>query len=319
MAVAPPLRIVFFGTPQFAVPALQAIIDGPHELVAVVTQPDRRVGRGRKKAQPPPVKALAERAAPGVPIRQPDRLKALQDELVGWAPDVAVVVAYGRIFRRWLLELPTHGCVNVHASVLPELRGPAPIRWAVIRGYAQTGVSIMRLERGVDTGPVERSVTTAIGPREDAAQLTERLAELGAGALAETLDALRAGTARFEPQDHASATHAPLLEKAHGCIDWSGDASQIEALVRGAVPWPLAWRPTGDGPLKILAAEPVDASAVGPAAAAPGTVIGLDDGDPVIACGRGALALRQVQCPGRRAVAGREAVRGRQIELGSAL
>lgn len=315
MAIAAPLRTVFFGTPQFAVPSLQALIDGPHEVLAVVTQPDRRVGRGRKTAQPPPIKVIAEQA--GFVVHQPDRLTDLRSELESLAPDVAIVVAYGKIFRRWLLELPAHGCINVHASVLPELRGPAPIRWAVIRGYDETGVSIMRLERGVDTGPVERVATTAIGPRETADQVTGRLASLGAQALAGTLDALRSGEARFDAQDHAAATHAPLLEKTHGCIDWSATAWQIDALVRGATPWPRAWSPTEDGPLKILVTDPM-ARGEFPKGAA-GEIVGVEGGDPVVACGQGYLALRQLQLPGRRAVAGRDAISGRQIQVGSAL
>ena len=304
--------MAFFGTPQFAVPTLRALVDGPDEVVAVVTQPDRRVGRGRKRAQPPPVKEVALEA--GLSVHQPNRLKDLRSELEALVLDVAVVVAYGKIFRRWLLELPTHGCINVHASVLPALRGPAPIRWAVIRGLRETGVSIMRLDRGVDTGPVERVVTSAIGPRDTAAQVTDRLSDLGASALAATMDALRTGQAQFHEQDHTRATHAPMLDKDHGRIDWESDAISIDRLVRGAVPWPLAWTPQADGPLKVLEAQPVQ----GPAGQ-PGWVVALDAGDPVVACGQGWLALRRVQCPGRKAMSGREAVNGRQIQTGSAL
>ena len=229
-------------------------------------------------------------------------------------PDVAVVVAYGRIFRPWLLDLPRHGCLNVHASILPSLRGPAPVRWAVIRGCEETGVSIMRLDRGVDTGPVERSRRVAIAARQTAPDLTDVLAELGAQALGETLRAIQDGEAHFEPQDDARATHAPLLEKDHGRIDWGRSAEAIDRLVRGASPWPLAWVPSEDGPVKVLQADTLEGSA-----GAPGEIVGLDAGDPVVACGRGALVLRRLQCPGSKAMSGREAVHGRRLSVGARL
>ncbi len=309
------MRLVFFGTPAFSVPCLRALLADPaFEVAAVVTQPDREAGRGRRVAAPP-VKALAQSA--GLELHQPGRLPEVRERLRELAPDAAVVVAYGRIFRRWLLELPRHGCINVHASLLPRLRGPAPIQWAVIRGEQQTGVSIMRLARGVDTGPVCHVRATPIGERETAEALTARLADLGAEALREALHALRTGEARFEAQDDTAATHAPLLSREDGRLTWSRPAAELARLVRGATPWPGAWCDHRKGPLKVLEAEVVPGVAGAPGeileAPAPGSAA------PVVACGRGGLALLQVQPAGKRAMEGRAARNGRLLVPGEVL
>jgi methionyl-tRNA formyltransferase len=305
---AKPLRIAFFGTPEFAVPSLQGLLGGSHEVVAVVTQPDRPAGRGRRLLVPP-VKLAAEAA--GLGVAQPERLKDMRAELEALAPDLAVVVAFGRIFRRWLLELPALGCINVHGSLLPALRGPAPVEWAVIRGHAETGVSVMRLARGVDTGPVCAIAETAIGPRETAAELRARLAKLGAAALVGAVDAMAAGTAVFEAQDDAAATHAPLLVKDDGLIDWAHSASRVDRLIRGLTPWPLARVARAQGPLAILEAEPAEG-----AGGEPGVVVEADARGPLVACGEGTLRLLRVRPAGRRDMDGASAVAGRHILVG---
>ena len=308
------MRIVFFGTPAFAVPSLRALLADPElEVAAVVTQPDREVGRGRRVSAPP-VKRLAEEA--GITLWQPSRLPAIKAELRALEPDVAVVVAFGRIFRRWLLELPRHGCINVHASALPRLRGPAPIRWAVIRGEAETGVSIMRLEPGVDTGPVCALRRTPVGERETAEALGERLAKQGAEARGESKHALRRGDAVFEAQDESLSTHGPMLTKEDGLLDWTRPAAELERLVRGTTPWPGAWCPHERGPLKLLESEGVP-----DAAGEPGTLLAAKGprGAPVVACGAGGLALLRVQPAGRKAMDGAAARNGRILVSGQSL
>jgi methionyl-tRNA formyltransferase len=233
-------RIVFMGTPDFAVPCLQALIEGPDEVVAVVTNPDRRAGRG-KAPRMPPVKVAA--LAAGIPVHQPKSVR--KPEFLTWfreqAPDRAIVVAYGRILPQAVLDVPTHGCINVHASLLPLLRGAAPINWSIVRGHTQTGVSIMRMEAGLDTGPVFSMERLPIEPGETAGALHDRLCVLGAGALRRALDGIHAGDLTATEQDHGRHTYAPMMSKADGDVDWGQEPSAIVGRIHGFNPWPGAW------------------------------------------------------------------------------
>lgn len=214
-----PLRIVFMGTPDFAVPSLQALLDGPDQVVAVVCQPDRERGRG-KVLSPPPVKVLAEQH--GLPILQPQsvRKEPFLEQMRALAPDILAVVAYGKILPAALLQLPRLGAINVHGSLLPKYRGAAPIQWAVINGETETGVTIMQLDEGMDTGDILLSVPVAIGPQETAGELFDRLSPLGGATLAAAIEQLKLGRLAPQPQNHAMASTAPMLSKEMGHIDW---------------------------------------------------------------------------------------------------
>ncbi|MCA9561578.1 MAG: methionyl-tRNA formyltransferase, partial [Myxococcales bacterium] len=262
------LRVVFMGTPDFAVPGLEALVEAGCQVVGVVSQPDRPKGRGRK-VQRTPVAACADRH--GLPVFQWPRLNDTSfATLRDLRPDLCVVVAYGKILPRRYLELPPHGCLNVHASLLPALRGAAPIQWAVIRGHQRTGISIMRMDAGMDTGDVALTVPTTISRDETAGELHDRLAPLGAQALGRALEALCAGALTFTPQDHGAATLAPMLTKEDGRLDWSWPAQQVHDRVRGTSPWPGAFVERADGPRKIHRTRLAEGG--GP----PGTVIAHD-------------------------------------------
>lgn len=299
------LRIVFMGTPEFSVPCLNALIEAGHEVVAAVSQPSKPVGRGQV-VQPPPVAAAA--AAHGVPVFQWPRLSnESYDALKALAPDLCVVVAYGKILPQRYLDLPKHGCLNVHASLLPRWRGAAPIQWAVMEGDTRTGVCIMRMEAGLDTGPVAREAMTAIGPDETAGDLHDRLALLGAETLVETIAALEAGQVVFTPQPEAGATYAVRLEKTHGLIDWTWPAGRVHDRVRGAHPWPGAYVDRAEGPFKILATRPLAQVATD---AEPGTIVAIESDGPRVACGQGCVVLTRVQRAGRKVVSGADFLRG---------
>lgn len=299
------LRVVFMGTPEFAVPCLNAIIEAGHEVVAVVSQPSKPVGRGQIERPPPVAEAGLTR---GLPVYQWPRLS---DESYGvlraLAPDLCVVVAYGKILPQRYLDLPVHGCLNVHASLLPRWRGAAPIQWAVIEGDTRTGVCIMRMEAGLDTGPVARTAMTAIGPDETAGALHDRLSLLGAEALVETLADVEAGRVRFEAQPEAGVTYAARLEKTHGLLDWTWTAKRLHDRVRGTSPWPGAYVERAEGPLKILESRPCPETV---ADAVPGTIVAHESDGPRIACGTGSLVLTRLQRAGRKAVAGADFLRG---------
>jgi methionyl-tRNA formyltransferase len=295
------LRIAFAGTPQFALPALRALLSSPHRVVGVLTQPDRPAGRGRE-LRASPVKLLALGA--GLPLAQPTTLKTPESrvELAAWAPDILVVVAYGLILPSPVLELPRLGCVNIHGSLLPRWRGAAPIQRAILAGDAETGVTIMRLDAGLDTGPTLLERRHPIGTHDTAGDLHEVLAELGAAALMEALDGLAAGTLHAMPQP-AGATYAPKLEKAEACIDWKLPALEIDRRVRAFNPWPVAETQFAGETLRVLRAH-----VAGPAAteAAPGTLLGLADDGLHVACGAGVLAVSELQRAGKRPVSARD-------------
>lgn len=306
------IRTVFMGTPEFAIPTLEGLIEVGVNLVAVFTQPDRPSGRG-KKLTPPPVKVLAE--SRGIPVHQPARLRepAVVEQLRSLAPDLIVVVAYGQILPRSVLEIPKYGCINVHASLLPRYRGAAPINKAVVDGEEATGVTTMLMDVGLDTGDMLVKRSTPIGFEETAGGLHDRLALLGREAMAETLGRLCAGTLQPEPQDDAWSSYAPMLKKEDGRIDWSRSAPEIHNLVRGLDPWPGAYTHLDGEVLKLARTLPEAGEGE------PGTVVSAGHEGVRIACGEGILLVRELQLPGRRRLAADEFLRGRPIPPGSRL
>ena len=291
-----PLRIVFAGTPEFAAVHLQALLDAGLAPVAVYTQPDRPAGRGQK-LMASPVKQLA--VAHGIPVLQPATLRdpAAQAELAALAPDLLVVVAYGLILPQAVLDIPPLGCINSHASLLPRWRGAAPIQRAVQAGDAESGVTVMQMEAGLDTGPMLRKVCTPISADDTGGSLHDRLATLGAAAVVEAIPALAAGTLHGEVQDDALATYAHKLNKDEARLDWSRPAVELERLVRAFNPWPLCHTTLGAAALKVYAAELVeDGQTEGQGA--PGSILAASRVGLTVACGSGALRLTRVQLPG---------------------
>ena len=291
------LRVVFAGTPEFAVPVLQALSRSRHSVVGVLTQPDRPSGRGRRVSASAVKKAAVEL---DLPVEQPATLNHADatQTLAAWRPDVLIVVAYGLLLPGSILELPPHGCINVHASVLPRWRGAAPIERALLAGDRETGISIMRMEAGLDTGPVYASRSIPIRADDTAGRLRERLAALGAQALMEVLDQVTAGTARAQPQDAALATYARKIDKAEARIDWRLAAEDIERRVRAFNPWPIAETRWRDQQLRIWAAHVAEREVP----ARPGAVVELREAPLAVACGINALALDVVQLAGRKAM-----------------
>ena len=300
------MRIIFMGTPDFAVPTLRALREAGHEVVCAYTQPPRPAGRG-KKLMPSPVQVEAERL--GVPVRSPVSLRGAeaQADFAALEADVAVVAAYGLILPQPVLDAPRHGCLNIHASLLPRWRGAAPIHRAVMAGDETTGVTIMQMEAGLDTGPMLHKVAVPVG-RKTTGELFAELGAVGAAAMVEVL----ADLAAFPPevQDEREAIHAPKIDKAEASIDWSADAAAIERLVRGLAPFPGAWFELEGERVKLLLAEVVDARG------APGTVL---DEDFTIACGSGAIRPLRLQRAGKPVLERAEFLRGRPVAAGTAL
>ncbi|CAD5376159.1 10-formyltetrahydrofolate:L-methionyl-tRNA(fMet) N-formyltransferase [Pseudomonas sp. OF001] len=286
-----PLRIVFAGTPEFAAVHLQALLDAGLTPVAVYTQPDRPAGRGQK-LMASPVKQLA--ATHGIPVLQPQTLRdaAAQAELAALQPDLLVVVAYGLILPQAVLDIPPLGCINSHASLLPRWRGAAPIQRAVQAGDAESGVTVMQMEAGLDTGPMLLKVTTPIADDDTGGSLHDRLATLGAAAVVAAIPQLAAGTLHGEVQDDALATYAHKLNKDEARLDWSRPAVELERLVRAFNPWPICHTTLGEAALKVYAAE------VGEGQGAPGTILAASRDGLTVACGAGALRLTRLQLPG---------------------
>ena len=307
------MRLVFFGTPDFAVPSLRALLASRHAVVGVVCQPDRPAGRGQHLAVPP-VKRVAAEA--GVPVLQPEKVRTVEflDALRAWMPELIVVAAYGRILPAAILDLPPHGCVNVHASLLPKYRGAAPIQWAILRGEPATGITIMQMVEEMDAGGILLQRDTAIGPAETGGELQTRLAQLGADLLLEALDRLEGGTLRPTPQDEAAATFAPMIHKEDGRIDWSRPAVEIARAVRAFNPWPSAFTTLGGKVLKIHSAHAVE----GRATPIPGTVLAVADG-LAVATGKGRLVVGELQVEGRKRLLVRDFVRGGQVTPGVVL
>jgi len=286
-----PLRIVFAGTPEFAARHLQALLDSGLSPVAVYTQPDRPAGRGQK-LMASPVKQLA--VAHDIPVLQPATLRdpAAQAELAALAPDLLVVVAYGLILPQAVLDIPRLGCINSHASLLPRWRGAAPIQRAVQAGDAESGVTVMQMEAGLDTGPMLLKVTTPISATDTGGSLHDRLAELGAAAVVAAIPQLAAGTLSGEVQDDALACYAHKLDKNEARLDWSRPAVELARLVRAFNPWPICHTSLADAALKVYAAEVAEGQG------APGTILAASREGLTVACGQGALRLTRLQLPG---------------------
>ena len=308
------MRLVFLGTGDFAVPSFEAVRLAGHEVLALVTQPDREKGRGQKVA-PPPTKTVAE--ARGVPVLQPRRIRedAAIATLRDLQPEILVVVAYGQILPKAVLETGARGAVNVHGSLLPRWRGAAPIQWAIAAGDAETGVTTMLLDEGLDTGPTLLARATPIGPEETAADLSQRLAALGADLLIETLRGLEDGSLVPQPQDETRATKARLLDKDDGRLDWNLTATALACRVRGFQPWPGAFTVVESRSLKALRVQVlagVDAGAV------PGTVLAVDESGVVVACAGGSrLRLLEVQPESRRAMPAAAFAQGARLRPGA--
>jgi methionyl-tRNA formyltransferase len=303
------VRVAFFGTPDFAVPSLRALVGEGFDVVAVVTQPDAPQGRSRSRLVPPPVKVVAE--AEDLTLFQPEKPTdgAFLVRLRDTRPDIGVVVAYGHILKAELLELPPRGMVNVHPSLLPALRGPAPVEWAVVNGLDRTGVTIMQLDAGMDTGPILHQIAEHVEPDMTGGELSEHLAELGAQALVETLALLEQESLRPVPQDEALATYAPKLTREIARIDWSKDAASVTRLIRGLDPRPGAWTEL-DAEVKLFSARVADGSG------SPGEVLAAD-GRLLIAAGGGqAVEVFEVQPAGKARMTADDWLRGARLPPG---
>lgn len=302
------MRIVFMGTPDFAVPSLQALIDAGHDVCAVYTQPDKPQGR-KQILTAPPVKTLA--LEHDIPVFQPNTLKNEDEQarLRELAPEVIIVVAYGKLLPKAVLDIPPHGCINVHGSLLPRWRGAAPIQWAVIAGDEMAGVTTMQMAEGLDTGDMLLTYETKVGEKETAGELFDRLAQSGAELLTQTLVKLDEITPR--PQDDAQSCYAHMLDKQMAVIDWSKSAHEIDCLIRGLNPWPIALTTLSGERLKVFAAEKANGNGE------PGTVLEADPKKGLtVACGEGALRLTEIQLVGGKRMKATDFLRGHSLEVG---
>lgn len=303
------MRVVFMGTPDFAVPSLQILLDHGYEVCAVYTQPDKPKGRGHK-LQPPPVKELALQHQ--IPVFQPATLRKeeVQAEIRSWNPDVIVVVAYGKLLPKAVLDAPKLGCVNVHGSLLPQYRGAAPIQWTVLNGDKVAGVTTMFMAEGMDTGDMLLKAETPVGEEETSGQLFDRLKDLGADLLLETLQGLEAGTITSVPQDEAQATRAPMLSKELSQVDWTKSAQQVHDLIRGLNPWPSAVSYLDGRKLKLHASRVREGSGEAGKAFA-------QDGALWVYCGQGALELTEIQTENGKRMDGKSYLLGHPLQEGS--
>jgi methionyl-tRNA formyltransferase len=306
------VRVLFWGTPEFATPPLRALLGEGFEVVGVVTQPDKAVGRSRSTLEPPPVKRVAMEDM--VPVLQPERPRgdAFLSELRELEPDVSVVVAYGHILPKDVIDLPRHGTLNIHASLLPQLRGAAPIQAAIREGHARTGVSIMRMVPKLDAGPVILQLATPIAEDETYGELALRLSELGAAALIESLTMVELGRAREEAQDESLATYAPKIDRDTTRVSWMDDARAVARTIRAYDPRPAAFATLKGQDVKLYGARfaPRTETTAG------GTVIEADADGLVVACGEGAVRVQQVQPAGKKRMSAAEWARGRGVGVG---
>ena len=310
--IVSPWRIVFFGTPSFAVPTIRSLLQGSEEVIAVVTQPDREKGRGRKVVSSP-VKELI--LPHGIPVLQPEKVKeeTFQEHVKGLHPDLFVVVAYGQILPKLLLEIPRYGAVNVHASLLPKYRGPAPIVWVILKGEKVTGVTTMMMDEGMDTGDILIQAEIPIGEKETGETLHDRLALLGAQLLLETVTKMKAGDVRPIPQDHSKATYAPPLKKEDGHIDWRKDAEEIDHQVRAFHPWPGAYTDWESQLLKIYGGEVRKGMPTGKA----GVVTWVGSDFIEVETGKDSFLIKEVQLEGKRRMVVRDFLSGHPIPGGT--
>lgn len=303
-------RIIFMGTPEFACPTLQVLIDRKENIVAAFTQPDRPKGRGQK-LQPPPVKQLA--ADHNIPVYQP--LKVRQPEVIeqirSLKPDIIVVIAFGQILPKTLLEIPPHGCVNVHASLLPRYRGAAPLNWCIVNGETETGVTTMLMDAGLDTGPMLLKSGMPIDPDLGIQSLHDQMSLAGAELLARTLDALKEGSIVPEAQDDNLSCYAPMLKKEHGLVDWGKSALQIHNQVRGLSIWPGVVTSLDGARLKL------HRTAIGSGNGQPGTVLRSDSNGIEVACGQGSIILKELQPAGSRRMDAASFLAGRPVPVGT--
>ncbi|MBQ9251993.1 MAG: methionyl-tRNA formyltransferase [Clostridia bacterium] len=306
------MRIVFMGTPEFAVPSLEALISGEDEVVGVFTQPDRPKGRGNKMT-PSPVKACA--AAHGIPVFQPERIRRDGvEDLKTLAPDLCVTAAFGQILSQEVLDIPTYGNINVHASLLPRHRGSAPIAYAILQGEEKAGVTTMMMDKGIDTGDMLLKAETEIGETETCGELTERLSRLGAELLMETIRQLKAGTLQRIPQNEAEMTYDPMMNKEMGQVDFDRPARLVKGQINGLNPWPCASVMVGDERIKLMRAARTEG------AGRPGEVLVSDPkGGLVIACGEGAVKVLELQAPGGKKMRAEDYLRGHEIKAGTVL
>ncbi len=308
------MKIVFMGTPDFSVPVLKKLIEEGHEVACVVTQADKPKGRG-KEIQFPPVKTAALEA--GIPVYQP--IKVREPEFVeilrNIQPDVMVVVAFGQLLTQEVLDIPKYGCINIHASLLPELRGAAPIQWSIIEGKEVTGVTTMMMDKGLDTGDMLEKTEVVITKDETGGSLHDKLSEAGAELIISTLKKLEAGTLERTPQDHSKMTYAKMLDKKLGCIDFTMEAAYIERLVRGLNPWPSAYTSYKGKTLKIWKAEVEETDITGK----PGEIIEVSRDYFKVLTGKGALKVYELQLEGKKRMETEDFLRGVKVQVGEGL
>lgn len=309
------MNILFMGSPEIAVPSLKAILESPHKIVGVVSQPDKPAGRGLEMHPP----AVAQCAREGkLPLFQPQKIRQngeFLETLQGLKPDVIAIAAYGKILPKEVLNLPPHGCINVHFSLLPKYRGAAPLQWALINGDEETGVTIFRLNEGVDSGPILLQRKVMIHDEDNAEILGRRLAIIGAELLIEALDGLADGSLEAVPQNDRQATKAPLLKKEDGLIDWSRKAKVVWGQIRGMTPWPGAFTSLKGKRLKIHSAEPVDHAKKGVS----GEIVEISDDGLQVACGQGSLLIKDLQIEGGKRLAISEFLKGHPLSAGDKL
>ncbi len=305
------MRVLFWGTPEFATPALLALIGEGHDVVGVVTQPDRPQGRSRSTLVPPPVKAIA--LDEGIPVLQPERPRGQEflAELRALEPDISVVVAYGHILSQEVIDLPARGTLNIHASLLPRWRGAAPIQAALLAGDAETGVSIQRMVLALDAGPIVHELRLGIDPDETTGELTEQLSEMGAAAIIEALALIDLGVAKERPQDEALATYAPKVDRARARLDFTRSATEVDRAIRAFDPKPGAWGVLRDGEVRLFGVRPLPDRH-----GDPGEVLEIGEMGMVIACGGGAVTVETVHPAGKRRLAALDWAQGRGVAQG---
>lgn len=303
------MKIIFMGTPDFALESLKKLADSEHEICAVFCQPDKPVGRNQT-LQKPPVKEFADER--GIPVFQPQSLQAeiVKKSIEALEPDLIAVVAYGKILPKFILDYPRYGCINIHGSLLPKYRGSAPIQWAVINGETKTGVTSMYMSEELDAGDILLTKETAIEPHETAGEVFDRLAAMGADLLLETIARLEQGDIHATPQDPSQVSSAPMLKKEHGKIDWTKSSDEIIGLIRGLNPWPVAYTSTNKGILKIYHAEKEEIPSDLPS----GTVI-ENPQSLIVKTGDGCISLKEVQLQGKRKMDIVEFIRGNTISI----
>jgi methionyl-tRNA formyltransferase len=309
------MRVVFMGTPDFAVPFLQTLIDNKHQVVGVITQPDRAKGRGNKLA-PPPVKLLAEKY--DIPVFQPEKVKTPEfvEKLRELAPEVIVVVAFGQLLSQAILDIPSKGCINVHGSLLPKYRGAGPIQWSIIKGDKTTGVTTMYMDKGLDTGDMILKREFDISDKDTYETLHNKMSLVGAEVLIETLELVARGTAPRTPQDHELHTYAPMLEKNTGKIDWTKSAREIYNLIRGTYPWPGAYSSYMDKKFKILNSEIFDENTINTDA---GKIKEIGKDYILVSCSKGFIKITELQFENEKRMGVEAYLRGHDIDMNTML